>query len=232
MSCSSPFLYQEGLTISSTSNCVVSGGYELPGYSYSFTVPSACVPGWVCNWCGWRGWGTCCSWSKCAFVTPSYMETITMWPTINISASTTIPITITSSAGIQFTDNSPETPYIATTVSAGNFTITGTVNETNISVPVYTDNIQLEQNNDEFSLNIPLVTLTNTVTEDIDGIEISYTITVTPLIQFCLDPEPPVGWINLLLQCTLSASDPTIDYTYNVNFAVSLPIVSVEEGGE
>lgn len=225
MSCSSPFLFQEGLTIISTNNCVVSGEYSLNGYSYSYTVPSACVPIWTCSW--WGG----CTLDSCAWKTLSYSETIVLWPTINISVNTTLPITTTSSAGIQMTEDPPETAYVSTTVSAGNFTISLDVNGTITNILIKTDNIQLEQNNDEFSVNIPLASVSNTINNDAG---IDYTITISPIIQFCLDPVPPVGWINLVLQCTLEASDPTIDYSYTVNFAVSVPIVSVEEkeGGE
>ena len=46
-------------------------------------------------------------------------------------------------------------------------------------------------------------------------------------LQFCLDPVPPVGWINLELSCELGTTYDGVNY--NTGFNIECPIVSVEE---
>ena len=58
-------------------------------------------------------------------------------------------------------------------------------------------------------------------------IRINYTLEIELDFLFCLDPEPPQGWINIKLSCSLSC---TIDgVNYEQEFDIACPIVSVED---
>ena len=235
MSCSTPFVLETivGVVVTSTQNVSLKGSYTLPGYS----VPSAqlCWLQWKapytetgidckknswwkvkkCKWAwvkGSKDW--CCCWN-----TPS----IPIWPNLTFTGSVTMPFTFTASAGIILTPEAPPTPYQSLSITLESCVCSLGINGTDVDVNILPGPIAVQQVNGSFSTDIELYGFSASVTEA--GVE--YSLSITSSLQLCLDPIPPVGWINLLLDCNLSAFEKGI-VNYTTKFAISLPIVSVE----
>jgi hypothetical protein len=92
-------------------------------------------------------------------------------------------------------------------------------------VPLPTS-IDYDASTGEFSATTDLGGFSST--SEIDGI--TYTLAITSDILFCAEPVPPVGWVNIVLNCTLSAYAYDV-VNYTVEFSIVCPIVSVEEEG-
>jgi len=234
MSCSSPFVYQEGTIITNNYNIGCSGQYTLNSYTVKWGGGSWCIgcAATNCNSCGWRGWGTCCStkWNNCCWGIEYPSWSVNLWPTISFNSSVIIPFEFQSEAGVEITLDQPESPYQAEIITLKECDLTLKIDGTNITIPLIVTEIELEEENGEFSLSIPLGGFENSVDED----GLKYTLTVETSLQFCLDPVPPVGWINLVLNCELSVSDSIdgLSFGYKTSFTISCPIVSVEDVDE
>jgi hypothetical protein len=236
MSCSSPFDYSTtaGVTVTVTSNVGVKGSYTLPGY----TIPST----QLC-WLQWKApytetgenckknkaWGIkSCKWSwvkgSSKWCCCETIGAIPIWPAITFTGSVTIPFTITASTGVTLSVDAPPTPYQATAITLEACKCSLGINGSTISINILPEALTVQESDGEFSVDIELYGFSSS--ETIAGI--TYSLTVDSSLLLCLDPVPPVGWINLLLSCTLSAFEKGI-VNYSVNFAISLPIVSVED---
>lgn len=222
MSCTSPFVYQEGGSVSNNQTVSVSGSYTLPSYSTPST--SLCLLGsdTSCHWGGWRGWALDCStswyWYDCSTV-----PGIEVWPAITFAASCSIPMTFTSAAGIELSATTPATPYEATSITLNQCNLSLSINGSSVTINVIPEPITVTQENGEFSISVDLASWTSSV----DEAGITYKLSIDSTLLFCLDPVPPQGWVNLTLGCTLSANGDGI--SYSVNFTISCPIVSVED---
>ncbi len=225
MSCESPFVYTEfETTVTSSQNVGVSGNYTLPSYS----IPSENVCVYVpahCDWYwgGWRGWDRKCSWQKaswcCCWNTPS----VEIWPSISFSASANIILEFVASTAVALTVESPNTPIETTSIVVQSGTLTLYVNGEPFVLNIVPNQITLQQENGSFSISIQLQSFSSTFSND--GFD--YDFNIDSELQFCLDPIPPVGWINLQLSCILSTVYDGINYS--TSFAIECPIVSVEE---
>ena len=236
MSCSSPFVVEasEGVSVTFTNNIGVTGSYTLPGYT---------IPATQLCWLQWKApytetgenckknkfWGVKkCSWSwvkgssKWCCCVP--IGAIPVWPSIKFTGSVNIPFDITASAGYTVSVTAPPEPYKALSITLNKCVCSLGINGTDISINIIQDPITVNDNDGEFSVTIDLYGFTSST----KSFGIKYTLTVDSSLLLCLEPEPPVGWINLVLSCTLTAYEKDI-VNYNVTFAISLPIVSVED---
>jgi hypothetical protein len=235
MSCSSPFVYVIfSQTVKFDSVVGVKGSYTLPGY----TIPST----QIC-WLQWKApysectskttnswWGiTSCNkyvWVKgshkwcCCSTIPS----IPVWPTLTFTGSVSIPFEFEAETGFQLTVTTPPEPFEATSITLKQCNLTLGINGEDITINIIPEPIKVGQENGEFFVVIPLYGFASS--ENIAGIE--YTLSIESSLLFCLDPVPPSGWINLLLNCTLTAFEQDV-VNYSTSFSISLPIVSAEE---
>jgi len=228
------------------------GSYTLPSY----TTPSTevCVPTWYpgyacdCSWgltdchsCGWRGWGTCCSWGQvgCSWCSGSTgwcccstIPGVEVWPTLTFTAATDVPLEITSTIKYEFTTATPANPTLIYSMlinscdcSVG---VTGSgINETiTINLVPLPTSINYIASTGEFEATTELGGFTSSITED----GITYGLTIGTEILYCATPEPPTGWVNIVLNCTLSAYAYDV-VNYTVTFSIVCPVVSVEEEG-
>ena len=95
----------------------------------------------------------------------------------------------------------------------------------NYVLNIVPDQITVTQENGSFSISIQLQSFSTTYSAD--GFD--YDFSIDTELQFCLDPVPPVGWINLQLTCELGTEYDGVNYS--TGFAIECPIVSVEEEG-
>jgi hypothetical protein len=225
MSCSSPFVYVES-AVGTEQNFSVgtSGSYTLPSYSYKWggectTWKEGCS---VCKW--WNG----CKWTTCTWkICEAGPWTVELWPSITFNASCTIPMVTESEVGIQMTVDSPAEPYELSSLTLDACNCNLNIDGTGVTINLIDTPISVEEENGEFSISVDL--LGWSASTDDSGLK--YNLDITSSLEFCLDPVPPVGWINLVLSCTLSVDDESIDYSYSTSFEISCPIVSVEEAG-
>ena len=234
MSCASPFVFEESVTIIETKSSVgVSGSFTLPGY----TLPSTqlCWPTWKapyssCKWGGWQNTKLKCKWVKgssgwcCCWSTPN----VEIWPTLTFTGSVFIPFVFESSAGVEISVEEPPEPFQANSITIEecdcSLVISGAGINTNITINILPTPITIVEINGSFSINVPLYGFSSSATE----LGIKYTLSVETSLLFCLEPVPPVGWINLELDCSITAYENDV-INYTVGFKLNLPIVSVED---
>jgi len=251
MSCASPFIYDSEVTYTLFSYTIgFSGAYTLPGY----TTPSlnVCTLGWsppyatcvkrlcdgcICNtwqWCNCCN-STCDGWTWTAgshyWTTPCWtVPGIPLWPSLNFSFSSSVPIAMKLTEGAIITVDTPPTAIVAESIVIGGpvgsegFEIAMSVNDQgfSINIPI---TVTLTEINGTFLATVSIYTASTTY--DADGI--SYAISVGTDFLFCLTPVPPVGGMNLQLTCSFSAAIG--DISSSTGFAVVIPIISVEEEG-
>lgn len=225
MSCESPFVYVEAsVEVTSDQTINETGSYTLPSYS----IPSETVCMYVpahCDWYwgGWRGWDRKCSWQKASWCCCWNTPTVQIWPSVTFSASASIIMEFVAESAVTLTVESPTTPIESTSIVIKSGTLTLQVNGTPFVLNLVPNQITLNQENGSFSISIQLESFSTTFSSS--GFE--YDFSIDTELQFCLDPVPPVGWINLQLSCDLSTSYDGIKYS--TSFAIECPIVSVEE---
>jgi len=255
MSCDtgSSFQYSESMSggLDYTYTISTIGSYTLPSYSTPST--DVCVPTWYpgyvcdcswslsCNSCGWRGWGTCCNWNQvgCGWCSGSTgwcccstIPGVEVWPSLTFTASTDIPLVLTSTIEYEFSTVAPVDPTLiySMLINACNCSVGVTgdgISETiTINLVPLPTSIDYDASTGEFSATTDLGGFSST--SEIDGI--TYTLAITSDILFCAEPVPPVGWVNIVLNCTLSAYAYDV-VNYTVEFSIVCPIVSVEEEG-
>lgn len=241
MSCTSPFEYVVGEVYKVVPyNISFSGSVVVPGY----TIPSTplCLLGWKptqCDWvqvCGagcichtWQWCGCCTKVGHCDWV-PGYhywydcwnTPSVPLWPTLNISASFTMPIEFEIGAGyvIQVTYQGP---IETTSISFMGFDLGFSVNGQGFTIPVPIT-LTISQTNGQFSASIPLITFSEKYNED--GID--YAISLTLTLVACATPQNGVSWLNIQLGVSFTAS--FIGYpSYSTAFEIMCPIVDAEE---
>jgi hypothetical protein len=233
MSCSSPFVYQVASEIITNEYQVVcSGSYTLNSYTVKWgggnwcigcAVSTQCWNGWLdLNYCGKTYWDNCC-WG---IEYPSW--TIELWPTITFGGSISIPFEFESQAGVQITVDAPEgKPYQCQTIILKECDLSFSIDSNTYSLNIIPETIQLEEENGSFSINVPLESFSSKTTEW----GLSYELTLDTTLEFCLNPTPPQGWINLLISCELSVSEDLdgLEFGTKTSFSISCPIVSVED---
>jgi len=208
-----------------------------------------CVP--YCTGWGWSGWTLkCTSWAEdCANVqtgcdswssgyaywgdcwtTPN----LTLWPELNFMFNASINFTGQFGVGEVWTVSAPEgKPYQASTITVNDFDVGFTINGMNnadglpfsFNVPA---NVSFSESNGSFSASWPL----GTINETYNYAGFTYTAAITVYILGCLTPVPPVGWINLQFDITLTVTYDTTSQSSvlgSAGFNVVVPIVSVDE---
>lgn len=225
MSCSSPFVYtvfEDSITVSYTFS--VTGSVVVPGYTYN--PPPLCLLGWNAahdSNCHWSGWNYDCTWVSGShyWYDCTTVASIPVFPTLNLTANASIPGTFTTGSGESLSMTGYEA-FETTSFKIKQFIITLSVNGEpyKISIPL---NVTCYQTNGEFSATVALYSLT--YSENIDGFD--YNISMSFNLLFCAEPIPPMGWLNLQIDCGLSVDVEGFDYsTY---FTIACPIISVEE---
>lgn len=229
--CESPFSYSSSTstTIETSEQISLTGSYTLPEYSTPST--QLCLLGWnpaeVCNChsCGWRGWGTCCSWcsGNSYWYDCSTIPGIEIWPAITFGAKCNLNMIFEAGEEIVISETEPAEPVETTSIVLNSCPLTLTANGTVIDIELIPNPITMEQENGTFSLSVELAGYSSSV--ETGGI--TYKLDISSSILFCLEPVPPSGWINIDLDCTLSANGDGI--SYEASFTISAPIVSVED---
>ena len=164
MSCSSQFVYDasgdESESVTSNSTVTCTGSYTLNSYSVKWGGGSWCVGCSVtdCCWKGWRNTDLKCDtkWVDCCWGIDYPCWSIELWPTITFGATVDIPFTFEADEGIQLTVTAPPEPYEADTITLESCTLTLTVDSTNIPIVLIDTPIELQEDNDEFSILVPL----------------------------------------------------------------------------
>ena len=219
-SCQSPFEIQTGGSVSTNQTASMSGSYTLPGYSTPSTQLCLLGSDTSCHWGGWDHTQLECStswyWYDCSTV-----PGIELWPAITFVASCTIPMTFMAGAGIEITLEDPTEPYETTSVTLNQCDLSLSINGSKVTINVIQDPVTISQTNGSFDVSIPLLSWSSS--DDIAGIK--YDLSIDTALMCCLDPTPPVGWLNLTLSCTLSANGDGINYS--TQFNISCPIISV-----
>jgi len=232
MSCSSPFVYQEAASIIITNqNVSCSGSYTLQGYTTKWGGGSWCIgcADTKSSWGGWRNWElkTKTTWDDCCWGIDYPTWSIELWPTITFTGDVSIPFEFQSEEGVEITVSAPLEPYQAQIITLNECDLSFGVDGIIYSINIIPTPIDIEEENGEFSINIPLGSY-----ESSEKLwDIDYELSLDVELQFCLDPVAPVGWINLVINCTLSASEKIegLDFSFDTSFEVSCPIVSVED---
>ena len=233
MSCSSPWSVSlesnvDVVTTKSTMN--LQGCYTLPGY----TSPSwgACTPYWVPGYpCCWYCCGNC--WGGCCCTAPGWKSGYTgwycytvpgveLWPSLQFCGSVNLPITATASVGLDITVDSPPSPYQAFSVTLEACEIDASVNGSGFKINAIPAPTTLQQNNGEFSATTDLGGFSSSV----GYAGINYSLSIDTSILFCLTPTPPLGWVNINLDCNFGANYAGI-VSESVDFNISMPIVAV-----
>jgi len=233
MSCSSPFVYQIAEQITTNQiNVGLGGSYTLNGYSVTWGGGSWCIGCVVSKkcWNGWRNWNYCgsSSWDKCCWGIDYPTWTIELWPTITFGGSVTMPFVIESQGGVQFTVNAPEgEPYQCQSITINQCDLSFSVDNDSFSLNIIPEPITVAEDNGSFSVLVPLESFSSTFNDW----GLSYGLSLSTSLQFCLTPVPPQGWINLLISCELSVSEDIagLDFGTKTSFAISCPIISVED---
>jgi hypothetical protein len=236
MSCESPFVYQEAsVTSTFTSNVGVKGSYTLPGYT---------IPATQLCWLQWKApysectsskknkWWKITKCNKYTWVKGSHkwcccetIAAIPVWPNLTFTGSVTIPFEFEAEEGFELTVESPDVPYQATSITLKACNLAFSINGEGIApINIIPTPIVVGQENGSFFVDIPLTNFFNS--ENIGGIV--YGLTMDISLLFCLEPEGGSGWINLKLDCTLTAYEKGV-VNYSAKFDIVLPIVSAEE---
>ena len=237
MSCSSPFVVDldgDEAVITQTSmnmqGCYTLQGYTSPGWSCCITMWCPVYPcGWHC--CGgcWGG-GCCCSaLSWCGGYSWQYcynVPGIELWPKLQFCGSCDLPMKVVASTGLDIGVTEPPKPYEATTVTFEACNCSCSVNGTGFTINIIPGEINLTQKNGVFSTTIDLGGFSSNT--NIDGVD--YDVSINSSLLLCLEPVPPVGWMNILLEIEFTATIPDT-VSESCSFSLTLPLVSVEEGG-
>ena len=233
MSCTSPFTLELEVTdeVLSEQETTLQGCYTVPGYStpsYNICTPYW-VPGYPCCWyCCGKAWGCCVCYApgwKSGY-TGWYCYTIPgveLWPSLQFCGSVSIPWEITASTGVEFTVNKPPEAYQAVGITLKECDVDANVNGSGFTINLITEEIELEEKNGEFLTTIDLGGFSN----DVDIGLVKYSLDIDSQLLLCLEPVPPMGWINVILDCTMKAVETGIG-SESVSFKIAMPIVSVD----
>jgi len=242
MSCSSPFVYYASAEYETSSYTIgFSGSTSVSGYKIpseelcllgwnpgSLSCSSeSCLGGCVCD--KWK-WCKCCTkicnkwswtsgksyWYDC-WSTPS----VTLMPDLDIQYNLSTDQTYELAVGESISVTGAQS-YIAASIKITKLEMGLTVNGTSVNIDIPID-ITITQTNGEFAATYDLVSVNEEYT--IDGIE--YEMKFSFALQACADPVPPVGWLNIEVDCDLSIVYEGTE-SYSVSFEASCPIVSVD----
>ena len=133
-------------------------------------------------------------------------------------------MTATAAVGLEWTTKPPPTPYEAYTVTLEACDCSASVNGTGFTINLIPNDIALTQKNGEFSATIDLGGFSSSITEG--GVQ--YSVSIDTSLLLCLEPEPPQGWMNVLLDVSFSATVPYV-VTETADFSLVMPLVSVED---
>ena len=215
--------------------------YDIPGYK-------VCTPYWNTGYlkCSWTldkcakkwsdGWGgkMCVAgikekctwtqgstkWSEPCWTTPS----VELYPALTFTYSITAPMIFYMEAGVIITTTTPSVPYESSSIEMTTFEFTVNVND-NISKTVKIPlDITFTQINGEYEATIPLTTATGTYVTD----GVKYTLDFTFSLLGCMNPEPPIGWLNMEVDCSMTVIADDVE-SYTTSFSAVCPIVSADE---
>jgi hypothetical protein len=124
-------------------------------------------------------------------------------------------------------------PVAIATLNISNTVFTLGINDNVYTIPIPVA-LQLTFSPDSPpSVSIPLDSVNEAIAFTSDVGSISLTANITFSLLFCLLPVPPVGWVNLQADVTLSGSFDGEGVSVTIpafSFAWVIPIISVEEG--
>jgi hypothetical protein len=170
--------------------------------------------------------------TQVAEITPGFWSSvwdefgpIPIYPTLNLEYSITTPLEISTKAGVIIQLQTPPYPYIAHDFTVKDFEFHCIINKDwfnkTIKVPC---NVTFTEVDGEFNASYPLATIkTPFSVNDFHG-DIKFTFSILG----CLDPAPPIGWINILVKCE-STFKTRMGNSYSVSCQVACPIVSMDD---
>jgi hypothetical protein len=143
-----------------------------------------------------------------------------------LSGTASIPIEITpyNNGNIVISSTPPTTPIQTSTLVIFTFDFNYNLNGTDYSIPINLGNngLLVSPNGGGFSSSLLLGTFTESFVSDGNTISSIFTFT----LLFCLNPEPPNGWVTLQVGVELTTS--ACDASYSTSFLLNLPISSVQ----
>ena len=211
MSCSSPFEISQVLFgYEYDWNIKCSGNTIIPAYS----TPSIEICCWDALSCGtWSNTGCTCNWKDC-YTIPG----IPLWPELKVAGSANIQLVYANDKEEAIIVEGPTEPYSVLSVTIQNPQIGLSINGIGTTLTFPITEILEYSSESGFSTSIQLPSVYGSYVYL--GTKIN--IQIKEYIVFCLNPVPPVGWINVQLQITLSYE------TFSSSFTLDIPIVSTE----
>ena len=212
MSCSSPFEISQVLFgYEYDWNIKCSGNTIIPAYS----TPSIEICCWDALSCGtWSNTGCTCNWKDC-YTIPG----IPLWPELKVAGSAGIQLVYANYQEEDIDIEGPSEPYSVLSLTIQNPQIGLSINGigTTLTFPIG-ETLQYDTA-EGFSTSIQLPSVYGNYVYLGSGINIQILI----YILFCLEPTPPIGWINVQPQITLSYE------SFSSTFIIDIPIVSEED---
>ena len=147
-----------------------------------------------------------------------------VWPNFLLSGTASIPIQIKPYNGDSIVISPPTSPIQTSSLVIFTFDFNYNLNGTDYLIPINlgTNGLLVLSNGESFSSSVLLGTFTESFVSD--GFTIPSTFTFTLL--FCLNPEPPNGWITL--QVGIEFTTSACNASYSTSFLLNLPISSVQ----
>jgi hypothetical protein len=244
MSCASPFVFTEGVSVVDTSYDIkFSGSTVIP----ALTVPSyeLCLLGWnpahlqcvqtKCGpgcVCGWK-WCKCCTqectkwqWDKGShyWYDCTKIPATTIFPQLTIDAIMTIPMVFELEVGTVITASAPPEPMQCASIELGGFDFSLGINGDKFTIPIDLD-ITISEENGEFSLSYPLIGINENYSAD----GFKYQIGLNFSLLFCLTPdeEEGVSWMNIQVSANIKVLTEEGELITTTAFSWDCPIGDV-----
>jgi hypothetical protein len=197
------------------SKCATKTKTDVWGWSWS-----NCEPGWIDTYdCKWvksqQSW--CCCWT-----TP----TVQLWPELTFKYKATVPTAWEVEVGYLVGQETPPEPFNCESITVYSFEFqvdinNGEIDET-VTIPLGNDGegiVFYAYNGTYFYAQQYLGGGTGTYKWDGFKYELDFDF----YMLYCLEPEPPMTWINLQVECTMSVTYD--DAYYSVTFTVACPLI-------
>ena len=255
MSCTSPFTFTAVGTsqVNWESATTYSGTAKIPGYTWKscVSVPdltyATCTLGMECCCTSFKTFShkykTC--WCPCCN-TQTYSAgtcfSVTLWPELTFVASAGSTYAFVTEESLKFSLTPTGTdPAIATTQSIEITSIFVTLNVNGVAIAVNVPSSLTVETEETSSGEVEfMATISFPSDSETSGSYAGVNYSINPYFLMCATPENGVGYLNIVLPCSLSYDagsystswqGETWDFnlgTYNCNVSVTCPIIAAE----
>jgi hypothetical protein len=205
---------------------------SIPGVELTPYIPQTCILGW-------------CVGPYSATYSPSFSVSVPSFDlaSIEFKADVSISFTTQAYADLVFTKAIPDKAQevIALTIDSVILNFTTIIDGTSYPVSFnLVDNIIIAEQNGNFSVNITLdkvstkfnygVSLGEIAGQNLTA-SINGSINFSNTLQFCLNPKPPAGWVNLVMDFSVDQQIEILGENVGSvtdNLTIIAPIVSVD----